>query len=369
MVYIVLACSVALATFMPFVVRAFTLTERSLHLSSSSVGATSTYTVSFTAKQSASAFVIDFCSNTPLIGQVCTTPMDFSAEAAASTHPVFDDVTGATGRVVVAGEVGADDEIEVAITGILNPSVDGVVYARIVTFDTKQNALDASPTSLVGNQDEGSVAVVITPTIGVSGTVLETLTFCVSAEPIIDDCETVTPPALTLGEEVGGGGKVLQTGVLSQGSLYVQLTTNAYGGAIVRLKSTAEGCGGLFLAGAPEGCYILPAQNQGINPAADQARFGIKTTAAAPTPSRTATGVLQPAEGSYYNNDAFALRFTEGDTPATGVTSAFGDPFLDTDGALASNQNMQLIFGATIANDTPAGMYSAGLNLITTGKF
>lgn len=365
--YAVMACALLLSIVISHASSAFMLSERSLQLSGSSVATVNTYTVGFTARQAAGAFVIDFCSNTPLVGQTCTTPTNFSAENADSDDPVFNDVTGSTGRVVVAGEINEDDEISVEIAGILNPSVDGVMYARIVTFDTKQNALDSTPTSLAGNRDEGSVAIAITPTIGVSGTVLETMTFCVSADPVNDDCETVTPPALTLGQKDNGVG-VLQPGVLSQGDLYVQLTTNAYGGAIVYLKNAADGCGGLLLVGGT-GCYIQPAQNTDINPAADQARFGIKTSPATPTPTRTATGVLQPADGSYYSDNAFALRFTAGENPVSGVTSAFGDPLLDTAGAPASNQNMRLTFGVTIAGDTPAGTYATKLGLIATGRF
>lgn len=366
--YAVMACILLLSVIISHVSSAFMLSERSMQLSSSSVATVSTYTVGFTARQAASAFVIDFCSNTPLIGQTCTTPTNFSAEDADSNDPVFNDVTGSEGRVVVAGEINEDDEISVTVAGILNPSVDGVMYARIVTFDTKQNALDSTPTSLAGNRDEGTVAIAITPTIGVSGTVLETMTFCVSADPVDDDCETVTPPALTLGQEEDSDVGILQAGVLSQADLHVQLTTNAYGGAIVYLKNAADGCGGLLLVGGT-GCYIQPAQDSDINPAADQARFGVKTSPATPTPTRTATGVLQPADGSYYGNDVFALRFTAGENPASGVTSAFGDPLLDTAGAPASNQNMRLTFGVTIAGDTPAGTYATKLGLIATGRF
>lgn len=367
--YTVMVCTMVLAVLVSHAASAFMLSERSIQLSSSSVSTTSVYTVGFTARQPAGAFVIDFCSNTPLIGQPCAIPTDFSAEGAASTDPVFSDVTGSEGRIVVAGPIGEDDEISVAINGIVNPSADGIMYARIVTFDTKQSALDATPEVLAGNRDEGSVAIAITPTIGVSGTVLETMTFCVSADPIDDDCETVTTPALTLGQEGGGETGILQAGVLSQGDLYVQLTTNAYGGAIVYLKNAAGECGGLLLIGEEEGCYIQPAQNNDINPADGQARFGIKTSPASPTPARTATGVLQPAEGSYYNNDGFAMRVTAGSNPVSGVTSAFGDPLLDTAGAAASNQNMRLILGVTIANDTPAGTYATKLGLIATGRF
>ncbi len=80
-------------------------------------------------------------------------------------------------------------------------------------------------------------------------------------------------------------------------------------------------------------------------------------------------GTYQPVALSGYNNSTFALNFTSGANPSTGVTSTFGDPFLDTAGAPANNKNMQLTFGATIADNTPAGAYSTDLSLIATGKF
>lgn len=370
--YVAVVGVLAATLILPFIASALTLTERSIQLSSASVSATSVYTVNFTAKQAAGAFVVDFCNNTPLIGQSCSAPTDFTAVGAASTETGFTDVTGTTNRVVVAGDIDANDEVSVPITGIVNPSEAGFVYARIVTFDTKANATASTPTVLGSNkQDEGSVTLSITPTIGVSGSVLETMTFCVSGSPITDACETTTTPVLALGEETAPSSGIfaLQAGTISQKNLYTQISTNAVGGAIIRLKSTANNCGGLLRAGAPSACDIAPAQDSDIDPEANVAKFGVKTTTATDTPSRTGSGVFQPVADSNYGNDAFALNFTSGATPSTGVTSTFGDPFLDTNNAPVSNKNMRLIFGATIADNTPAGTYSTDLSLIATGKF
>lgn len=69
-----------------------------------------------------------------------------------------------------------------------------------------------------------------------------------------------------------------------------------------------------------------------------------------------------------YNADTFVLNYNSTDQ-STGVTSTYGDPFFSTDGAPVSNQNLQVVFGASVAPNTPAGNYSAGLSLIATGKF
>ena len=78
-----------------------------------------------------------------------------------------------------------------------------------------------------------------------------------------------------------------------------------------------------------------------------------------------ANGTLVPSAG--YSNATYALNWLIGD--ATGVTSTYGDPFLNTASKPANNQNMTLTFGASVTNDTPAGLYSADLSLIATGKF
>lgn len=52
-----------------------------------------------------------------------------------------------------------------------------------------------------------------------------------------------------------------------------------------------------------------------------------------------------------------------------GVTSPFGDRFLETAEAPANNKNMALTFGVAASNNTPAGNYSADLSLIAVGTF
>lgn len=373
--YVAMVSILAVAFVLPFIASALTLTERSIQLSSSSVGATSVYTVNFTAKQGAGAFVVDFCKNTPLIGQSCEAiGSGFTAAGATSTTTNFNDVVATTNRVVVTANtaIAVDDEVSVAISGIVNPTVEGVIYARIVSFDTKQHAIDSTPTALTEYAvDQGSVALSITPTIGVSGNVLEVLTFCVSGTAIADQCETTDTPVLALGEDPGNGVLALEQGKISSKSLFAQLTTNAVGGAVIRVKSTAAQCGGLLMVGAPTECYIGPALNEGLSESNNTARFGVRlaTENATATPTFTGSGVLRPVPGSNYNHTTYALNFTEGPTPTTGVTSTFGDPFLDTNGAPASNLNREIYFGATISDSTPGGSYSTDLSLIATGTF
>jgi hypothetical protein len=365
--YIAVAVALVVVTILPVVASAEQLTERSIELSSSSAGAEGVqYNVKFTADGDAGAFILDFCANTPTIGQACTTPTDFVATNAVSVTAGFTANALDANTLRVVGTIEEDDEVEVELTTINNPTAVGPVYVRIVTYDTAVNAADYESDDLgMGVVDQGSAAISITETIGVSGAVLESMLFCVSGTAIDVNCTDTTTPVVELGETVGDVKALIPT-ALSTGTVHAQLSTNAVTGAVVNLKSNAAGCGGLLRAGAPAECDITPALAGGI--AVGQAKFGLMVSAATDTIGyASATGTILPYPSSNYNASTYTLNWANDN--ATGVTSAFGDPFLYTNNAPVNNKNVALTFGASVSNDTPAGTYSADLSLIATGKF
>lgn len=373
--YVAAAFVLLFSTILSTFASAAQITTRSVQLSSSSTSAPGVnYKVSFTSVQTAGAFVIDFCSNTPLIGEECTAPTGLDVNTPTSATSGFTTLAALDDNTVrVTGTIAATTAYEVDITGLTNPSSAGTIYARILTYDTPTNANLYDPETATegvgGVRDTGSVALSITPTIAVSGAVLESMTFCVSAAAPTLNCGGVTTPTLALGEDVGGGVIALTPTTLSTGSIYTQISTNATSGAIVRLKSNTTGCGGLSRAGATSfaaGCGIAAAGMAGTV-AANDAKIGL-TAAAATDPSGGApSGLFRIANGSGYSASDYKLNYVAGD--ATGVTSTYGDPLLDTNDAPINNKNMQLTFGASATNTTPAGRYSADLSLIATGKF
>lgn len=370
-VAVILVIATTVAAIAPMV-SAAQLNDRSIALSNSSAEATNVeYEVKFTAAATASAVVLDFCSNTPLLGEACTKPTGIgvaSAASAGSTKVTGDDTNGDI-TITRPITVGANT---FTVSGITNPETAATMYVRIATFASEAAAeayASATPGAAV---DTGSVAVAITNTVGVSGSVLETLTFCVAKiaddNPIAANCADANTagnaPVLTLGTEVGVGSGVfaLAPGVVSEGVLQTQISTNAAGGAVVRLKSDAAGCGGLLRMGADpiaERC-IEPAMAQLFNGTAEF--FGVKTNAA----SSTGTFGSLAAVGPYSNT---AYRMTYASDNQSGVTSVLGDPFLTTGGAPVDNANMGITFGAAATNQTPAGTYAADLRLIATGTF
>lgn len=370
--YLITAGLLALGVFTPVfisgVVSADQVSNRSIALSSSSANASAvTYGATFTPPQASGAFAILFCSNSPLPGVNCAAPAGFDATGATTTSPGATIGTAATNSVIVTGTFTAATEIAVELNAIHNPTTSGPLYARISTYVDATAAgtdIGASGTSQgVLGIDNGGVAISITPTIGVSGAVLESLTFCVANAVITKDCANASSnlPTLELGETVGNT-KALIASAISTGTLYTQISTNAATGAVINLKSATD-CGGLKRFGASV-CDIAPALQTDI--LAGQAKFGVKIGTASGTDG-SATGIIQPVSGSGYGTGAFALNYLG--TNATGVTSPIGDPFLDTGGAPVNNQNMTFIFGASVTNSTPAGSYATSLSMIATGKF
>lgn len=369
--------ALVLATITPGLVPAFAsaaqITERSVELSSSSLKAQNvSYKVTFKPVSAAGAVVFNFCSNTPLVGAACDLPTGFTAATAAATgFTVAQTTEGVANAIVATGSILAESTT-ITLTGITNPDAAAPLYLRIVTYDTETNALAYTATALgSGVKDQGSAAASITDTVGVSAAVLESMTFCVSADAITAvNCGNATTPVLKLGEPVGTV-RALSSTKISEGSLFSQISTNAASGAVVNLKSATD-CGGLKRAEAT-GCDIQAAGNAAFT--AGQPKFGVRVaTSADPT-----VGAVAGSSGGNYQifgttqatpwYSATDLKLNYDNTKAVGITSPYGDSLLDTAGAPVNNKNVELIFGASAANNTPAGNYATDLSLIATGKF
>jgi len=353
---------------------AATVTNRSIALSSSTKSATAvSYEVKFktpAATSSTGAYVVDFCT-TAAINTTCTAPSGLDTSGVGmSSGGVATSLAANTVKVVPTVAFAASTNVDNVLTGIVNPSgtglSNGTFYARIVTYIDGNDPVPGpgnfnytAPDNLGSYLDDGSVALAVTDGFSVSGQALETLTFCAAAsgDTIGSGCTgTLTSPSLTLG--TGG----ILTTALSTGTVKTQLSTNASGGAVVSLKSNTTGCGGLARQGASSfaaGCGIVPITSHGAINTGDS-KFGLTLANLG-----RAAGVTPTAEGSYNTTDYY-LGWVSGD--ATGVTSTYGDPIYNVTGPV-SDGTANLTFGANIGNLTPAGNYSASLNLIATGTF
>ncbi|MEJ0072686.1 MAG: hypothetical protein WDN27_01170 [Candidatus Saccharibacteria bacterium] len=364
-------------------------------MSDSSEGATGvTYSVTFTPSTTSwKDLIIDWCNAATggVIGTTCTAPGgSFTASGvtvgggAAIGTPTLGTSTAAHTLIEGSTADTSGSPITITLTGIQNSSTVGTFYARLYTYADNTAAATYSTASSLGSDiDTGAVALFTTNAIGVNAYVQESMSFCVSKSAPSGDCGTdndpdhdggaapdpVSTPTVTLGQQIGTSGQyALDAQDLSIGSVYAQLSTNAASGAIVNLKSDATGCGGLYLNGDKSACNIEPQATSGDTIAAGQALFGVTAGSAASAPgAASASGTLEVATGSHYDASKYYMNYVDED--ASGVTSTYGDPFLDTGGLPVNNQNITIGLGASVTNTTAAGKYGANLSLIATSTF
>lgn len=362
----------------PALASAAQISSRSIALSTTAASATGVgYEVKFTPGADADEFIVDFCNDSPVPGQTCTAPTGFDTTGVGTTtgtatvSAVTSEATGGLKSAVkVVTSMTSGTPVDVKLTGITNPSevndADTGFYGRIVTYNTG-DADDYASDDLGSPVEEGGVALAITDSIGVTAAVREAMTFCISGQTIGESCDagSITPANLELGESIGNA-KALSDQAVSTGSVFTQLSTNAVHGAVVNLKSSATNCGGLLLLGDTSHCYIAAAGTTGTIGNGD-AKFGIKLGASSGTSGVTAaSGTLQAASANY---DTSNFRLNGATDNSTGVTSAYGDPIINSNSLPVNNQNMEITFGASANSATPAGTYSANLSMIATGTF
>jgi hypothetical protein len=377
------------------------VTSRSIKLSDSTPSATTglQYALTFTPAANAQEVIVDFCGDTPLIGATCA----FSA----ATVPTISSPTVDVGSVATVG--GGSPVHTVLVTGLTltaatpvtitftggftNPSTAAGTsfYARVLTYATG-NGSGYSPANSTGGAtttgtyvDYGGIAMSTVRQISITARVMETLTFCVSGVNIdgtggasVDECAESTAPALEIGQ---GTPKVLDAGSVDAATAYMQLSTNATSGAIVRMKATNTCAVAGLTTAPPAGTCSIPGIDGGTDGStpkvltAGTAAFGLFVS-----DSRTTTGIASSvgtitADANY--NDS--THENEG-TPSTiyygmdnrnsteGVRSTYGDPIAASAGPV-SRINNNLVFAATPSLTTPAGIYTGNEILIATGTF
>lgn len=381
-------------------------------------GVNTTYRVTFDATHQAASLVIDFCkgTETPIINDTCTAPTGMTA--ATGFANVVGDVnptsahwtlTASAGQVKLADDGSSAHDIAASstqtfdLTGITNPSTVGTFYARIYTYTNNSWGSYSSPTAvnLGANSDYGGVALSTTSVITITARVQESLTFCVSkADPTTwtttHDCgDTVVGsgpnlPAVTLGHTVGGTTLVLEPSQVDRATIYSQLSTNATHGAIINLRSNPGGsatnstCGGLS-ADAGTTCAIPPVGATAAAIVAGTANFGLfVSNSYLDAASAASTGTITPS-ATYHNaahvdeitpdlwygmdnTTSTALNGTVPSVYSGSVSGTYGSTLAHTTGPVYRVEN-NYVFAATAALTTPAGIYTANMNMTATGTF
>jgi hypothetical protein len=354
------------------------------------------YKIQFTAvtAEATGAVAIWFCNDSPIEGDTCTAPSGMDLSGVTPTGGVVD--TTVTGNPA-ANFVGlktvnvAAGPNTITLAGVTNPDgtdlTNGTFYARIQTYASAgdmetdyTSGPDATVTTSV--VDQGGIALALANEIGISAAVRETMTFCVYGAGSVDtaphgSCDDTAagtanssgssvPASLTLGE---GSPQALSTSAVSTGKDYAQISTNAAHGAVVYMKNS-NSCGGLKLFGA-SGCDISPATGGGSDFAAGNALFGVKLGSAASATGGNPSGAISSNAGyAHYNMLTSGTATDSSGTSLTeDVTSTYGGYLFGTSEAPIADKNIPLTFGASISNTTPAGKYSATIDLIAVGTY
>jgi hypothetical protein len=347
-------------------------TSRKIFIASSAASATDvTYSVSFVTAttNNVQGLVIDFCSNSPIIGDdTCTAPAgfdtnegglalanqvgitDWAVNAATTTNKLVlnrPSATSINSGVTISLDLGSSGGAD----GVTNPSTtNATYYARVLTFATTAGATgytSATPGTYV---DAGGIALSTANQLAILAIVQERLTFCVYT-----------------GANCGAGGGSINLGdanyVLDTSHSYTDINakfdiaTNALAGANVVLKGATLTSGGYTITaiGAASaasstgteqfGMCLWQSSGSGFTPAAPYNHASCSTV----TTGMDLAGAAQ-----------FAF-----DSAVTGT--AVGDD-IGTKTAGTTSQ-ATLAFLGNIAWQTESGVYQTTLTLVATGTY
>ena len=235
------------------------------------------YAVSFTAATTATlqGIIVDFCSNSPTLGDVCDAPAGFSvgtpivtneagitsswsASSLDSDRTVL--MTYPTGTAITSGE-----NISFNVTTVTNPSAANTTYyARILTYtsSTVASAYSVSSTSSsIGDPtDAGGVALSTSNSISVNFVIPESLSFCVYTGA---NC-AAGGNSITLGDSHG---YLSVSGPFVDKSVKYDISTNASHGAVVDLQGNT----------LRYGAQSIPALSTPTASVAGTSQFGVCT--------------------------------------------------------------------------------------------
>jgi hypothetical protein len=389
--YLAIAATLLLSAILPLLSRSQVgayglVTARNIKISSSKATDTDvTYAVAFTAAttNNIAGVVIDFCSNSPIIGDACTAPVGFDVNEAGLALANQTGVTGlsvdaatTTNTLILTKAVAAPLAATTTVTvdlgtaaandGITNPTATNTTfYARILTYDTQAHAQAYAPGAPgAGNIDAGGIALSTANQLTLTSKVQERLTFCVYTGV---NC-AAGGSTITLGDT---------NGVLDPAGPYVDLTgkydvaTNASGNVAIRVKGDTLKTGGFDIAAIGAG----PAQSafgteqfgfctyqssgSGLTPAViydgTGSASGVCSNATQTAGTGSTGGAGAGATAPYFAFDSANTNTTYGQTFASKA------PGTTSQGKLA--------FLGNISNTTEAGIYQTTLTFIATGTY
>lgn len=384
-----------------------------------------TYRVSFdlnSAHANIEGIVIDFCSNSPIVGEACTAPTGFdtndatlaftevttvlnanwaidTASSDANTL-VIEDATTTGDNLTATTPITFDLGTAAASDGFTNPTTTGTFYARILTYtdDTVASAYaSATPGAYT---DDGGIALAVANHLTITARVQEVLEFCIGtdddsitagldggpgARGAADDCSVVAGTDIDLG--VVDASNIQRTSDADIGTSgndgVAMIRTNAIDGATVYYKAEQEtglsngGAGTLRLAGVDD-CGTIAGVNNGCfnsaggdvtNPTqaaitAGTELFGMTLTNQDESAGGATTDALS-CDGNYDGDGSCAGGVATG--YAWDPTGVF-DTIASSTGPI-DDEMVNIEFAATASPTTPTGLYTVTANFVATSQF
>jgi hypothetical protein len=329
----------------PFAAQAAPLTSRSLTFGSSAIGVITTHTINFSIPTSGNigSIKFEYCDTAYA---ACVTPAGLSTTSAtlsAQSGVIGFTLVNATNGVPYltrsSSSVTAPVSVSYTLSNITNPTTPNVEYwTRITTY--------ASTNISGGLTDNGVVAWGTTNQIVISGTMPESLVFCVGTSGT--DCSNMTGSAVSLG--------VFSPVATSTGTSLMSASTNAGSGYAITINGTTltSGSNNIPAMGTQSG--NSSACSPSCSSSTGTSQFG--TNLRANTTPAIGAGVSGPGTATGFNgyniNDSF--RFVSGDevASAAGVTKA----------NLLTNSYI-----VNVGGDQAAGVYTATMTYICTATF
>jgi hypothetical protein len=344
-----------------------------------------TYSVSFdlgSAHANLEGVVIDFCSDSPIVGDVCTAPTGFDTNFATlalanlvggttlSIDVANSDVntvilTDATGdNLAGAATVSFDLGSTGAADGITNPTTAGTFYARILTYTDSTVAEVYDSVTPGAYTDDGGIAMAVANELTITARVQEVLQFCVGTTDAAtnDDCTDISGTAINLGVVDSSSAQI---SALDEGLAMIR--TNAFNGAVIYYKAEQNNASGaLKVAGAAcsppsttDQCFNSSGATQTAMVVGTEA-FGMTATAVNTTNSSAPTANLT-RNGEYDGDGTIGVGFAWLDTGAF-ATLASSSTVID-------DEMLELAFAATASPTTPTGLYTVTANFVATATF
>lgn len=358
------------------------------------------YRVGFTLPSSSTfqGIVVNFCNNSPIVGDSCTAPTGFSLDPTGAYDPgagadsvaldldaqsgisgfTIDTVNSDDNTLILTGSAAA---LTGAVTfdlgsiadddGIYNPSVNGTFYARILLYATSGAAQAYDPVTTGTYLHDGGVALAVADELTISARVQEVLQFCVGSEDAgtNSDCSDISGTAINLGVvESSDTAETDNSPARRDGKAMIR--TNAFNGAAIYYKAEQNTASGkLKVNGAT--CTGSLTTDQCFNSAGTTKQaivdgvemFGMTVFDIDLTNGAATTNLQCDTE---YNGDGTC----SGGAPtgyAWDDTGNFDRIAFST--SVLDDEMLQLRFAATASPTTPTGLYTVTANFVATATF